>query len=284
MVHRCVVGVCMCACIVLATCGSLSRAASGSQVVKVTGTGSSIGTMKLIADALSKKYPAIRVDILPSIGSTGAIKAVKADKIDVGLSSRALRPDEQDREVEVVAYGRTPVVFGTHPNTSINDITIQDVEQIYRGQKLSWPDKTPVRLVLRPKSDAYTEFLARISDRMRVATEKSYSIPGLFTGITDQDAANQIERAVGSFAVTSLSLILSEGRNIKRLTLSKVAPTVKNLESGTYPFAMTMYLISRHNSPNPAVRTFIDFVFSREGQQILRETGHQPLKKPANQR
>lgn len=282
MVHRCVVGIFMCAGIVLGTSESISHAASGPQVVTVTGTGSSIGTMKVMADALSKKHPAIRVEVLPSIGSTGAIKAVNADKIDVGLSSRALRLEERDRDVEAVPYGRTPVVFGTHPKTPINDITLEEVEQIYRGQKLTWPDKTPVRLVLRPKSDAYTEFLARISDRMRVATEISYTIPGLFTGITDQDAANQIERAEGSFTVTSLSLLLSEDRRIKRLTLSKVAPTVKNLESGKYPFAMTMYLVYRHNSRNSAVRTFVDFLFSREGQQILRETGHELLKKPVN--
>lgn len=280
MIRRLMVG--MAACMAFAANGSLCLAASASQVVTVTGTGSSIGTVKLMADAFTRKHPAIRVEVLSSIGSTGGIKAVKAGKIDVGLSSRPLRPDERADDLKEAAYGRTPVVFGAHPGTSVNDISLEDIEQIYLGQKVAWPDKTPIRLVLRPKSDAYTEFLVRISDRMRVATEKSYTIPGLFTGVTDQDAAIQIERAAGSFGVTSLAVIQSEGRNIKRLSVNKVAPTLKNLETGKYPFAMSMHVVYRQSSPNTAVKPFIDFIFSGEGQKILRETGHQPLKRQSN--
>ncbi|MBI5484759.1 MAG: hypothetical protein HY888_09900, partial [Deltaproteobacteria bacterium] len=106
---------------------------------------------------------------------------------------------------------------------------------------------------------------------------KSYRIPGLFTGVTDQDAADQIEKTTGAFGVTSLSLILSEGRNVKILSLDGVVPDVANLESGKYPYFMTMHLVYRKS--NPAVRRFIDFVFSREGQKVLRDCGHVPLKR-----
>ena len=39
----------------------------------------------------------------------------------------------------------------------------------------------------------------------------------MFTAITDQDAADQIERTPGSFGATSYATVVSEKRNIKPL-------------------------------------------------------------------
>jgi len=256
---------------------SCITAGAESGAIKITGTGSSIGTMQRLVEFYHKKNPGAAVTILTSIGSTGGIKAVKANKIDIGLSSRAMRPDERAPDLFEVAYGRTPFVFATHRSNSQSNITFAEIANIYAGKQRSWPDKTPVRLVLRPRTDAYTVFLESLNENIKQASRKSYQIPGLFTGITDQDAADQIEKTQGSFGVTSLSLILSEDRKIKVLSLDGVAPSVANLESGKYPCFMTMHLI--HKNSNPAVKRFIDFVFSREGQKILRDNGHQPLKK-----
>jgi len=254
-------------------------AGAESGTITITGSGSSIGTMQRLVEVYRKKKPGISITVLPSIGSTGGIKAVKANRIDIGLSSRALGPEERFPELSEVAYGRTPFVFATHRSNKQSSITLAEIARIYSGQLLAWPDRTPVRLVLRPKTDAYTVFLEGLNENIKQASRKSYQIRGLFTGVTDQDAADQIEKTTGAFGVTSLSLILSEGRNIKSLSLDGVAPDVVNLESGKYPYFMTMHLVYRKS--NPAVRRFIDFVFSRDGQKVLRDCGHLPLKKPS---
>jgi phosphate transport system substrate-binding protein len=250
---------------------------AGSETITISGTGSSIGVMNHLADAFCKKHPEISIKILPSIGSTGGIRAVKEKKIDIGLSSRAIKPDERDPELIEEAYGRTPFVFAAHNNIREKNITLGEVEKIYLGQLQAWPDKTPIRLVLRPKSDAYTVYLAGINNKLKIATEKSYGIPGLFTGITDLDAADQIEKTPGAFGVTSLSLIAAEHRNIKALSVDGVLPTVGNLESGKYPYSMTMYIIYRKNNLNDQNRKFIEFIYSKDGQKILRECGHKTI-------
>lgn len=256
---------------------SCITAGAESGTITITGTGSSIGTMQRLVEVYRKKNPGIDINVLSSIGSAGGIKAVKANRIDIGLSARALRPEERFSELSEVAYGRTPFVFATHRSNKQSSITLAEVAKIYAGQQLTWPDRTPVRLVLRPMTDAYTVFLEGLNENIKQASRKSYRIPGLFTGVTDQDAADQIEKTTGAFGVTSLSLILSEGRNVKILSLDGVVPDVANLESGKYPYFMTMHLVYRKS--NPAVRRFIDFVFSREGQKVLRDCGHVPLKK-----
>jgi phosphate transport system substrate-binding protein len=64
--------------------------ASSKETLIIAGTGSSVGTMRLMAKGFQKKYPNATVEVLPSIGSTGGIKAVREGKIDIGLSSRVL--------------------------------------------------------------------------------------------------------------------------------------------------------------------------------------------------
>lgn len=256
---------------------SCITAGAESGTITITGTGSSIGTMQRLAEVYRKKNPGVDIAVLPSIGSTGGIKAVKANRIDIGLSLRVMRPEERIPELSEVAYGRTPLVFATHRSNSQSNISLGEIANIYAGQQLAWPDRTPVRIVLRPKTDAYTVFLDSLNENIKQASRKSYQIPGLFTGVTDQDAADQIEKTPGSFGVTSLSLILSEARNIKALSLDGIIPSVANLESGKYPRFMTLHLVYRKS--NPAVRQFIDFVFSREGQKVLRDFGHLPLEK-----
>lgn len=51
--------------------------ASSKETLIITGTGSSIGTMQLMARGFQKKHPGVTVQVPPSIGTTGGIKAVR---------------------------------------------------------------------------------------------------------------------------------------------------------------------------------------------------------------
>jgi phosphate transport system substrate-binding protein len=108
---------------------------------------------------------------------------------------------------------------------------------------------------------------------------KAHQIPGVFVGITDQDAAEQIEKTPGSFGTTSLSIIVAEKRKIKALSVDGVAPTLSNLSTGRYPYAITLFLVYKKDRYKGAVKDFIEFVFSRDGKKILSDNGHLTLER-----
>lgn len=245
----------------------------------LTGTGSAIGVMQLMGKAFQQRYPDTVVEVLPSIGSTGGIKAVGVGKIDVGLSARSMKPEEMTRVIVEEPYGRTAFIFATQESASDKGFTLREFEEIFAGKRTAWRDGKPVRLVLRPMSDAYSQYLVTISNGMKAAYEKAHAIPGVFVGNTDQEAAVQIEKTQGAFGVTSACLVAAEKKRIKGLSVDGVAPTMANVASGAYPYTITMHIVYRKDSANPAVKQFADFVFSTQGRKILTQTQHVPLKR-----
>lgn len=254
-------------------------ASSGATLV-ITGTGSSIGTMERMAKAYQKRHPHATVQVLPSIGSTGGIKAVNDDKIDIGLSYRPLKPEERSAKIIEEPYGRTAFVFGVQDSNPTRGFTLAEFEEIYAGKRSSWPDGSHIRLILRPVGDGFSAYLSGITPGLKSASEKAHAIPGVFVGNTDQEAAVQIEKTPGSLGTTSLSLIAAERRRIKALFVDGVAPSLSNVSTGRYPYAITLYLVYKRDKYAGSIKDFIEFIFSREGQRILADNGHLTMQRP----
>lgn len=249
----------------------------------ITGTGAGVGAMRWMAAGFQRKHPNVAIEVLPSIGSTGGIKAVKEGRIDIGLSYRPLTPEERSMGIIEEPYGRTPFIFAVQESNPIKDVTLTEIEDIYAGKRKTWSDETPIRLILRPVSDGFSVYLASINPRLKSASEKAHAIPGVMIGMTDQDAAEQIEKTPGSFGTTSASLVASEKRKIKALSVDGVAPVLSNIadgvhfSAGKYPYTVTMSLVYKRDADKGAVKDFIRFVFSKDGRKILSESGHLPL-------
>jgi phosphate transport system substrate-binding protein len=246
---------------------------ASAQEVKIGGTGSGLGTMKILADAYARQHREFKHTVLPSLGSTGGIKALRAGAIQVGLSSRPLKDNEAQGGFMSIEYGRTPFIFATPNKTAVFEITTQSLAELYAGKTEKWPDGTPIRLVMRPIGDTDTEVIKAISPAMRLAKEVAEKRPGMLFTVTDQETADGIESVPGSLGPSTLALVLSEKRAMRPLSLDGVVPSVKALAEGRYPLSKTMYLVIPIE-PAPAVRGFVNFVLSPAGRALLAQNGH----------
>jgi phosphate transport system substrate-binding protein len=258
-----------------------AASAGSKETLIITGTGSSLGTMILMARDFQKKHPSVTVQVLLSVGSTGGIKAVQEGRIDIGLSNRLLKPEERSAGIIEEPYGRTAFIFGVQDSNPAKNFTLAEIEEIYAGKRKMWPDGIPIRLILRPASDTYSVYLANINPGLKSASEKAHSIPGVCVGITDQEAAVQIEKTPGSFGTTSSSLVASEKRKIKALSVNGTAPTLSNISFGKYPYAVTLSLVYKRDKYRGAIKDFIEHVFSRDGQKLLSDNSHVVLPRVA---
>ena len=258
--------------------GLLSALLLGSPIalaeeIKVGGTGNALGTIRLLGEAFSKKYPAIKVTVLVSLGSSGALKAVPRGAIDIGLSSRAVSADERSAGIVSGEYARSLTVLAVPRKARINAITREQLADIYSGKLTQWPDGTTIRPVLRQPGDDNTKQLKSLSPQIESALIGAEQRQGLAFAVTDQEAADKIESIPGALGVSTLALIASEERALTPLTLDNIEPTIKNGVSGAYPLIKHFHWVTR-TTPSAAVQKFIAFVGSADGQAILAQTGH----------
>jgi phosphate transport system substrate-binding protein len=244
---------------------------ASADTVRLGGTGAALGNMALLAQAYGKVDPSFRLDIVPNLGSSGGIKALTAGAIQIAVASRAPKAEELLVGLSAFEYGRTAFVLATTKEGTQN-LTLSQVADMYAGKQTKWSDGQPVRLVLRPASDADTALLASWSPGIKEGLGIAMSREGMVTAMTDQESANAIERLPGGLGVSSLALLVSEHRRARALSVDGIAPTVANVASGRYPYVKPLYLLVRSGAPASVTR-FVAFVGSDAGRRLLTEAG-----------
>lgn len=257
----------------ISLCLALVGRVAHAEEVKIGGTGAALGTMRLLAEAYVKSGGEHRFVVLPSMGSSGGIKAVLAGAIQIGVSARALKDAEAQAGGQAFEYGRTPFVFATPSATQAQGLSTRNLVDIYAGTMQHWPDGSRLRLVMRPVGDSDSEAIKAISPAVRDAKTAAEQRKGMLFTVSDQDTADAIEKTPGALGPSTLALILSEKRAMRALPLNGVAPEVGTIADGRYPLFKQMYIVTGAR-PSAAVQGFIDFVRSPAGRQILAQTGH----------
>jgi len=242
-----------------------------AETIRISGTGGAIGTMRILGEAFRKTHPGIRVDILPGMGSSGSVKAVLAGRLDIGLSARTLSGEERAQGVVETRYARTPFVFGVNGTLKMTGLTLGGLAEIYAGKR-DWENGKRIRLVLRPPEDSDIPVLKSMSPAMSAAIDIALRRKGMIVATTGHDAVDAIESVPGAFGGTTLSLVLSEKRALRILSLDGITPSVRTMAGRSYPYSKTFFMVTKNN-PRASVRRFIDFVRSPAGAAILAKNG-----------
>jgi len=259
--------------LVLAAAVVFASAARAESVVRVGGAGSTLGTMKLLAGEFEKAHPEVKIQIFPSLGSSGGIKALLTGALDLALSGRPLKEEEQKKGATAQEYARTPFVFAANKSVRKADLTTRELEKIYLGQTLNWPDGSQIRLVLRPDNDTDTKIVKEISAAMEHAVKAAAARPGMLFAVTDQECDEDLARIIGALGPSTLTEIITEKKLLQVFSFNGVKPTVKALAEGKYPLAKPLFLVTSAKTP-AAAREFARFVGSARGRALLVRTGN----------
>ena len=247
--------------------------AGAGELLKVGGTGAALGTMHMIVGAFHAQNLDLEVSVLPSLGTSGAIKAVSQGALQIGLSVRRLTDAEARLGMKTVEYARTPLVVAVAAGSAAKSLTLEQLARIYDGTLLTWPDGGQIRPILRQAGDDNTRQLRQISPALDRAVTVSEQRPGMPYATTDQEAADMAESIPGALTVTALSLIVSERRRLRPLALDGLDATATDGASGKYPYYKSFFLLVRTDT-SPGVLRFVAFVRSAQSREILARTGH----------
>ncbi|MBF0613683.1 MAG: hypothetical protein G8237_10290 [Magnetococcales bacterium] len=253
----------------------MSASRVDAESIRVNGTGAMLSAIQQIVERHYQNQSEIRFDFrFPPIGSSGAIKALTLKQLDLALTGRPLKPEEQDAGLIQIALGHSPFVFVVHQGAAVSHTTMQEMTEIYAGRQKNWAEGGRIRVILRPVADADTAILTAISPAMKEALTLAHANrqPGSGLAETDIDLVDLVEKVPGGVGSVALTLILAEKRRLKPLHLDGVEPTVKAMEENRYPLIKPAFLIMRTDA-SATVRGIADYLGTPEGQAALHALG-----------
>jgi phosphate transport system substrate-binding protein len=247
--------------------------AARADSLKIGGTGFGLGVVRILAEKFEQSHPEEIIIVVPSLGSSGGIKALLSGALDLSISGRPLKKKESGQGISAQEIVRSPFCFVVNKNVAKEKISPTELEKIFRGETSTWDNGKRIRLVLRPKSDTVTKMMRKVSTGMDQAVTLAMSRQGMIRAITDQESAERVEKTPGALTALTLTQLYSENRQVGILAFNGIEPTVKGLSDGTYPLFVSLYLVTPLKM-RPGAQKFLAFIYSDAGTKILTENGN----------
>ena len=242
------------------------------------GSGTNLPIVRALSLAFQRSHPAIAIDVPASIGSSGGVQAAADGAVALGLISRELKDTEKGKGLTVLHYARTPLIIGVHPSVAEDNITNAELLDIYRGKKRDWRDNRDIVVLTREPSDSSIEVLAKGVPGFREVYDESQQARRWTTLLKDIVMNETLAKTPHAIGVSDLGALTIERHGIKPLKVNGVAPTLRNLQNGRYPLYKTLAFVYRQDKLPAGARLFMEYVRSKEGEQILKQNGYLPAR------
>jgi len=129
-------------------------------------------------------------------------------------------------------------------------------------------------VLTREPGDSSIEVLVKGVPGFKEVYEESQHARRWTTLLKDLVMNETLARTPHAVGLSDLGSVTIERRAIKPLKVNGVAATLKNLQNGRYPHYKTLAFVYRKDRLPAGARLFIDFVRSREGENIMKVNGY----------
>lgn len=253
-----------------------------SSLLRMAGSGSNLPLTRALGDAYLARRPWLRVRMHESIGSSGGIRAAHDRAIEVGLVSRPLKPDEQGFGLDVIPYARVAVVVAANPTVPTRGISREDLLALYDGDQQFWSDGSEVVVYLREPGDS-GHLAARVAiPGFAEVDERALDARRWSVLFNDRAMQEALIATPGAIGLLDQGLAIIQDLPLALLEYEGKRPTQELVRSGNYPITKDLAFVIPTDDHDPLAHEFIAFVFSAEGQKVIRESGYVPLEPPAS--
>jgi len=220
-----------------------------------------------------------------------AYKAIIAGERDVIFVAGA---SEQQRiaaemagvELRFTPIGREAFVFLVGQENPIENITYQQIRNIYSGktanwQTLGWADGGRIIAFQRPEGSGSQTGLQVIMDELPLQVPQplpDISIIGTNSLLKQVSVRWQgVQPALG-YSYRYYATTMYANPDAKLLSINGVEPSIENIQNGSYPFVADFYAVT-NGEPEGNTKLLIEWILSEQGQEIIEKTGYTPLMK-----
>jgi phosphate transport system substrate-binding protein len=252
---------------------------------KITVKGSD--TMVILAQRWAEKYMVAHPDVSIQVtggGSGTGISALINGTTDICNASRPMKPSERDKlkqrfgtlgvEIKSARDGLSVYINEENP---VFELSLQQLRDIYTAKITNWkqlggPNEKIILYGRENNSGTYVYFKDNVLMGDDYASGMQ-SMPGT-AGVVNAVAKDKFGIGYGGAAY---------GKGIKEVKVKAdastpgYAPTLENIKAGTYPISRFLFMYVK-NRPTGAMKAYIDWILSDEGQKIVSDVGYFPIR------
>ena len=257
--------------------------------LQIKGSDTMVNLGQAWAEAFNKLHPKVNIAVTGGGSGTG-IGALLNGTCDVAESSRAVEEKEiKQAEKNGVAFNQEIValdgiVVVVHPSNPVKNLTMDQLREIFMGNIKRWktvggPDIPIVLLSREVNSGTHIFFKEHVLRRGKKKGTEEFS-PGALMMPSSFASAEEVannENAVGYYGLGYISPRQKVVAVAKDDFSPFIEPSIESVRTNAYPISRPLYLYT-NGRPTGLVKEFVDFVYSKEGQDIVKRTDFVPIK------
>ncbi len=278
---------------IITSCGSSKNpSAPNSPTNYIENKGSD--TIVNLALAWAEKYQGDHPDIRISVtggGSGTGIAALVNGTVDIANASRQIKEEEtaeaQSNGVDPVEHiiARDAIAVIVNPNNPVNELTLQQISDIYSGKYTNWKevggeDRPLVRLSRETNSGTHVYFLETV---LRLGSKEDKTLFSMDTLLlpSSEGIISEVRDNPNAIGYDGLGYVPDD---LKTIAIAKeagepyVLPSIETVNDKSYAIARDLYMYT-DGEPVSLIKEYLDWIRSDDAQQIVADLGFVPVIK-----
>lgn len=234
------------------------------------------------AEVYMKSNPNTSIQVTGG-GSGVGISALINGATDIANASRKMKPTEKEKlkaryntlGVEV-ACAKDGITVYLHPSNKVKELTIKQLGEIFKGTVTNWKEvggaDAEIKLYGRENSSGTYVFFQENVVKGDYASN-CQTLPGTAAVV---NAVKKDPNAIGYGGAA-----YAEGIEICKVKKDDNSPayeaSTETIKNNQYPITRFLFMYLK-NKPTGAMKNYIDWILSPEGQKLVVEMGYFPIK------
>ncbi len=262
--------------------GIISFAFINQERITVKGSDTMVILAQKWAEAYMKKNPAVSVQVTGGGSGTG-ISALINGATDICNASRKMKQTEIEKlkaryntlGVEIPC-AKDGITIYLHPTNKIKELSLKQLSDIFAGRIKNWKEvggaNAEIRLYGRENSSGTYVFFKDNVVKADYAAN-CQTLPGTAAVV---NAVKKDVNGIG-YGGAAYSVGIEICKVKKDANSPAYEPTAETVKKNQYPITRYLYMYLR-NRPTGAMKTYIDWILSPEGQKMVTEVGYFPVR------
>ena len=228
-------------------------------------------SMKDVMGVLIETYGEIQKDVTVNYSGTGSgagIEAVLAGNVDIGLSSRALKPEEEEKGAVGHTVALDGVAIVVNPASGVEDLSVEQIAQIFKGEITNWSElggENAEIAVLGREDGSGTR--SAFEEIVGVDGECKYTNEYSSTG----DVIGNVASNPNAIGYASLSAV---DETVKAVKVGGVECSEATIKDGSYEIQRPFLMVTMEGAElSPAAEDFLSYATSADVAEYIAAAG-----------